>query len=123
MENVESPKISVVMPVLNGEKYVRLAFCEGKKYDLVCSFGFIEHFENYTDIFAKQLQLVKDNGLALIQFPNFYGIVQRFLHYHLDRNNFYNHITQAMNINNYLKIISPDFTIIFTGYYGNFEFW
>jgi len=96
---------------------------EGIKYDLVCSFGFIEHFENYTDIFAKQLRLVKDNGLALIQFPNFYGIVQRFLHYHLDRNNFDNHIIQAMNINNYLKIIPPEFTMIFVGYYGNFEFW
>lgn len=96
---------------------------DNKQYDLVCSFGFVEHFENYENIFIKQINMAKNGGIVLIQFPNFYGLVQRLLHYCLDRDNLSNHIISAMNIENYKHIIPEDFEIVFWGYYGNFEFW
>ena len=44
------------------------------KYDLVTSFGFIEHFDNYQDIFNKHLSYTKKGGYVVIGFPNFRGL-------------------------------------------------
>ncbi|WP_372998859.1 class I SAM-dependent methyltransferase [Sulfurimonas sp.] len=44
------------------------------KYDVVTSFGFLEHFDNYEDIFNKHLQYTKKDGYVAIGFPNFRGI-------------------------------------------------
>jgi SAM-dependent methyltransferase len=96
---------------------------ESIQFDLVCSFGFIEHFENYPEIFLKQLKMVKKSGMALIQFPNFYGFAQRLLHYYLDKDNLNNHVIEAMNLKSYKHLIPENYEIVFMGYYGNFEFW
>ncbi len=40
-------------------------------YDVVCSFGFIEHFENWPEIIKHHTQLVKDRGQVTIEVPNF----------------------------------------------------
>lgn len=46
-------------------------FNPNEKYDVVCSFGFIEHFEDYESIFAKHVELCKTNGIVIITVPNF----------------------------------------------------
>ncbi|PRM96154.1 class I SAM-dependent methyltransferase [Aliarcobacter cryaerophilus] len=43
-------------------------------YDVVTSFGFIEHFENYDEIFQKHIEYTKKNGYIVIGFPNFRGL-------------------------------------------------
>ncbi|MCX6051228.1 MAG: class I SAM-dependent methyltransferase [Campylobacterales bacterium] len=53
-----------------------------KKYDLVLSLGFIEHFDNYQDIFNRHLSYGKKGGYIVIGFPNFRGLnyyIQSFI--------------------------------------------
>ncbi len=41
-----------------------------EKYDLVCSFGFIEHFDNYEDVISKHVSLLKPGGLLVLSIPS-----------------------------------------------------
>jgi 2-polyprenyl-3-methyl-5-hydroxy-6-metoxy-1,4-benzoquinol methylase len=50
-------------------------------FDLVYSQGFIEHFEDPTEMVRRHVLLLKPGGLALITIPNFggiYGVLLRF---------------------------------------------
>ncbi|HEX4487998.1 MAG TPA: methyltransferase domain-containing protein [Terriglobales bacterium] len=45
-------------------------FVSGKKYDLVFSGGFVEHFDNYELVVQKHADLAKNGGYVVIFFPN-----------------------------------------------------
>lgn len=45
-----------------------------KKYDLVLSLGFVEHFENIEEILDRHLNIVKPSGYLAIGVPHFRGI-------------------------------------------------
>lgn len=45
-----------------------------KVYDIVFSYGFIEHFEDVKDVIKRHVDLVAQNGKLLIVLPNFRGI-------------------------------------------------
>ncbi|HTT19196.1 MAG TPA: class I SAM-dependent methyltransferase [Candidatus Sulfotelmatobacter sp.] len=50
-------------------------------FDVVCSFGFIEHFNDPLDVVRKHVVLLKPGGLALIAVPNYgglYGVLQNY---------------------------------------------
>jgi len=95
-----------------------------KKYDLVCSFGFVEHFGDPDTIFAKHIDLLTNGGMLIIEYPNFnYG--QKILHSFLDRENLSRHNMTIMNLD-YLDKIKDKFNldVMFAGYYGGlFDFW
>jgi len=42
-----------------------------EKYDIVCSFGFIEHFDNIEEVIGLHANLLKKDGLLIISIPNF----------------------------------------------------
>ncbi|MEO6490548.1 MAG: class I SAM-dependent methyltransferase, partial [Ferruginibacter sp.] len=67
-----------------------------ERFDVVASFGFIEHFSNYEEIILKHAGLVKKNGYLLITTPNFKGWLQHFLHKTWDRTNLSYHNLQSM---------------------------
>lgn len=92
-------------------------------YDLVCSFGFIEHFADYPDVFLHHCDLVKPGGLLVVEFPNFFGFWQRLLHRFLDRDNHANHVIDAMDVNRYTDLLPASFELIYGGYFGGFDFW
>lgn len=94
-----------------------------RKYDLVASFGFIEHFDNYEEVFLQQCNMVNDHGILLVQFPNFRGLIQNYLHKLFDRDNLNNHVLPSMNLKRYRELLPSDFEIIYCAYYGNFDFW
>jgi SAM-dependent methyltransferase len=50
---------------------------EQGSFDLVCSFGLIEHFDDPTEIVRRHLLLAKPGGRVLIAIPNFGGIYGR----------------------------------------------
>ena len=55
-------------------------FSEGlPKFDVVYSLGFIEHFDNLTDVVARHVQLLKPGGILLLGVPNLRGIYKWFL--------------------------------------------
>ena len=48
-------------------------------YDVVCSFGFIEHFSDITAIVGRHVALLKPGGMLVLGVPNFLGINHWFL--------------------------------------------
>lgn len=45
-----------------------------KKYDIVLSLGFIEHFDNFEAVLEQQLSLVATNGYLIMGIPRFVGM-------------------------------------------------
>lgn len=94
------------------------------KFDVVCSFGFIEHFRDYLDLLKKHAQLVEKNGYLFISTPNFRGTVQRIFHFLLDHKNLKRHHLQSMNPKAWKEtLLSLNFEIVFSGYGGGAHFW
>lgn len=101
-----------------------LKFNPDEKFDMVCSFGFIEHFTNWEEVFLKHISLVNDEGYIVIETPNFRGFFQRFIHYVLDYENYKRHYVPSMNPRKWAKICEKHgFEVIYKGYIGEFQFW
>lgn len=99
-------------------------YYDEQQYDIVSSFGFIEHFINWETVLAKHVPLVKDGGLLVIETPNFGGKLQKHLHLALDRENMQRHCLEAMCPERWAEICTEyGFEIIFSGYFGGFDFW
>lgn len=45
-----------------------------RKYDVVFSCGFVEHFQNTEDVINRHINLMSDDGQLLILIPNFLGL-------------------------------------------------
>lgn len=67
------------------------------QYDVVTSFGFIEHFENIDQILSKHIKFLKPEGFLVITVPNFRNI-QYLYHRIFDAKNLAIHNTKTMNI-------------------------
>jgi 2-polyprenyl-3-methyl-5-hydroxy-6-metoxy-1,4-benzoquinol methylase len=100
-----------------------LEFDSNKQYDLVCSFGFIEHFENLEDIFNRHIKLVKPGGLLIVSCPNF-RCIQYLLHKSMDGENLKKHNLKAMDLERWRCILKwHDMEPIYHGYYRTMGFW
>ena len=67
-----------------------------EKYDMVLSFGLIEHFSDTASIIKTHLQFLKPGGTLFITLPNFTGVngwVQR----NFDKENYDKHYIDCMN--------------------------
>lgn len=94
------------------------------KFDLVSSFGFIEHFKNWEIVFKKHLEWVAEDGYVVIETPNFRGWFQRAIHLILDYKNYKRHYIPSMKPHKWAEMAQAEgFEIIFQGYIGHFEFW
>lgn len=95
-----------------------------KKYDLVCSFGFIEHFMDVRQVIKKHRSLLHDEGLLLITIPNFGGW-QKLLHLWLDYENFRRHNLKIMDVHVLVKLIQEEGLVVCQSRYlgGLFDFW
>ena len=95
-----------------------------KKYDIIFSSGFIEHFENFEEVIRIHTRLVKDKWYVIITAPNFAGSVQKYLHEKLDKKNLDRHNLKAMDVKKWEEIVTDEgFKIIKSGYFGGFDFW
>lgn len=93
-----------------------------KKYDLVCSFGFVEHFSNAEEIIKKHIDLVKKGGKVIIEVPNFAG-VPGFFHKLVDGPSLKQHNTSIMNLDFFRDIAKQNnLKVLYLGYYGSFHF-
>jgi 2-polyprenyl-3-methyl-5-hydroxy-6-metoxy-1,4-benzoquinol methylase len=95
------------------------------KFDIVCSFGFIEHFTNYEEVIEKHIKLLKPGGLLFLSVPNFrYG--RAVLHI------LFRDFAKVVRTHN-LKVMHPKtiksalekkgLKILFLNYYQTFDFW
>lgn len=98
-------------------------FKPSSTYDLVCSFGFIEHFNNMEEIILKHIELVKPSGVLIISCPNFRKI-QYILHRLLDTDNVGRHVLENMDLEKITEILEKyDMEILFEGYFKTADFW
>jgi hypothetical protein len=95
-----------------------------QKFDIVYSFGFIEHFIEYKFVIEQHCKLVNENGILFIAVPNFRGKIQYFLHRLLDKENLRRHNIESMELRNWEQSLTENgFEIIQKGYIGSFDFW
>lgn len=83
-----------------------LSFNPEVKYDLVCSFGFVEHFEDLAGVMKKHLDILDANGVVLITLPNMVHGWRYKLRSVFDRQMFVTHNKQAMIMRNIRSAIS-----------------
>lgn len=130
-----TPKTITDLPVFlksKGYKIGRLS-CESifdyqaeNKFDIVCSFGFIEHFDDWQQIMELHLAHLKPGGILIITVPNFSGLFQHLFHFLFDWENLQRHNLKAMNVEKwkeYLKAKNPNFEVLFAGAFGEIDFW
>ena len=76
---------------------------EPRPFDLVLTFGFIEHFEELGDVFARHVEFMKPGGRMALTVPNFRGI-NRFTQAVADRDYLHRHNAKAMEPDLYRRI-------------------
>jgi len=92
-------------------------------YDIVCSVGFVEHFEDFQNVVRRHAALVAENGTLIITMPNFAGLQYAF-HWFLDRDNLRKHNTRIMNPASFKNALTGlPFKIEYLDYYKTFGFW
>lgn len=95
------------------------------KFDIACSFGFIEHFANYEEVIKKHTSLLKKGGLLIISVPNFrYGRAVLHILFQDYQKLVRTHNLEVMNPKMLRKILEKEgFEILFLNYYQTFDFW
>ncbi len=68
-----------------------------RRYDIVGSFGFIEHFDDPDTVIRRHFELVEPDGWVIITMPNF-ARGQKLLHWIMDRRNLFRHNTRSMSL-------------------------
>lgn len=95
----------------------------GRLYDLVCSFGFAEHFDDFPLTMRRHADLVAPGGLMIVTMPHFHHL-QYPLHWLLDRDNLRRHNVSSMRRSAVRAAMAPlPFDVLELAYYGTFEFW
>lgn len=94
-----------------------LTYQPSKTYDLVCSFGFIEHFRNYEEMIIKHIQMVKNGGILVITCPNLTGF-QYILQLIIDRRWLPSHVISAMSLRKWRRVLEANhMRLLYHGYY------
>lgn len=83
-------------------------FSTDRLYDIVFSFGFIEHFDDTKDVLKRHVDLLSDNGNLFVILPNFRGL-NGLIQWLFDRKNLRSHNLRSMKIS-VLKEIMSDFS-------------
>ncbi|MBI2064473.1 MAG: class I SAM-dependent methyltransferase [Candidatus Yanofskybacteria bacterium] len=92
-------------------------------YDVVCSFGFVEHFNNFQSIVRLHAALVANGGTLIITMPHFSGLQYAF-HWLIDRDNLGKHNIGVMNPASLKTALTGlPFQIEYLDYYKTFGFW
>lgn len=94
-----------------------------EKYDLVASFGLIEHFLDTKEIISKHLIFLNDEGTLFITLPNFKGL-NGWVQKTFDRYNYDKHFIACMDLD-FLTAIAKDLGLkdIQVYYDGGFSTW
>lgn len=94
-----------------------------RTYDVVCSFGFIEHFTDYLDVLDRHVRLLSPGGTLVISCPNF-RYLQYCLHRWLDPVNLSRHVLAAMDPVAWRgRLQSLGMEVLHAGYHGTAGFW
>lgn len=91
-------------------------------YDIVVSFGFLEHFTNWKEMLGKHLQLVKPGGYLVVSVPNLRNF-QYSLHKWLDPEFENEQVVESTDLDALQETIKKaGLTMMYAGYYQTFQF-
>lgn len=95
-----------------------------RKFDVVCSFGLIEHFRgrDLDQLLEIHHSYVRTGGYVVILVPNFTGY-QYFWHYLFDRPDLDNHNIDVMHPTTFKLFEDLGYKTIFNDYNGVFRVW
>lgn len=95
-----------------------------RKFDVVASYGLVEHFRGKTldDLFQLHNLYVKSGGYVVIEMPNFTGF-QYFWHYLFDRPDLDNHNVDIMQPNSLNWFEKNGFKVLYNDYVGVMRLW
>jgi len=98
-------------------------FTSAESFDVVMSFGLIEHFSNPKEILFHHIRLCKPGGLVVVTIPHF-RYLQWVYHYLFDRSDLARHNLSIMNIETF-RGFSEEYTleVLYLGYVGRIQFW
>lgn len=101
-----------------------LTFESDRQFDVVSSFGFVEHFDDPPAMARRHFDLVKPGGTVVLGIPNFAG-GQRALHYLFDRAQLRRHNTSCMSVAFMRRVAAANGAqLSWAGYVGgHFAFW
>ncbi|WP_448701690.1 class I SAM-dependent methyltransferase [Mucilaginibacter sp. AW1-3] len=115
----------------NGLKYEDISVIEAdlftyqpvKKYDLVSSFGLIEHFSDVKDIISRHVALLNPKGTLFITLPNFTG-VNGWIQRKFDQENYSKHNIGTMNPKMLVDVCKElGLVEVESHYHGRFSVW
>jgi len=95
-----------------------------KKYTIVTSFGFIEHFENYREIINRHCTLVAPGGYIVIGSPNMRYGIQYIFHRLFNNKSLKMHVLESMKPQIWKsQLRTNNFEVLYGGYCGGLHFW
>ncbi|MEW6001834.1 MAG: methyltransferase domain-containing protein [Nitrospirota bacterium] len=98
-------------------------FKSNDNFDVVCSFGLIEHFRDPTEMMFHHDRLVRTGGLIIMVIPNF-RYIQWLYHFLFDRKDLSIHNTRMMNLNTFTDFSEKmNHEILYLDYVGRFRLW
>lgn len=93
-----------------------------RKYDIVISLGFIEHFKNYNEVLDMHARYLAPGGAMLIMIPNKRNL-RKWYGWLVDGDNLKAHNLKCMTLNTFKEFASRnDLNIEFLNYYGGFAY-
>jgi SAM-dependent methyltransferase len=99
-------------------------FQPNQTFDLVCSFGLIEHFENWSGLIERHIDLCAPGGSVLITAPQFRGCFQWPIRYLADYENLRRHNLDAMRPKSWSGVAERrGCEVLYSGYIGRYLFW
>jgi SAM-dependent methyltransferase len=91
------------------------------RFDVVMSFGFIEHFNDLPDVLRRHVELLAKGGILILGVPNFRGVARRVFA-RTAPEMLARHNLAAMDLNNWSVLESVHgLTPLFKGYIGGFQ--
>ncbi len=100
-----------------------LRYQSDRRYDVVCSFGFLEHFVDYRLVIRKHAELVNEGGTLILTCPNFRR-AQWLLRYLLDPEDLRRHVLASMNFKAWADVLKAEgMNILIQSYYRTIGFW
>ncbi len=100
-----------------------LKYKSDDKYDIVCSFGFIEHFDDWEAVINKHLDMTRKGGICIIEVPNLNSSIYKFLYRTIEPEVLDNHNLKAMSLGNIKRhMLSCNNKIVTADHLGHFYF-
>ena len=91
------------------------------RFDVVMSFGFMEHFSDLEDVFRRHVNLLRKGGFLVLGVPNFRGIARKVLA-RTAPDMLSRHNLEAMDLRNWDRLeATHGLTPLFKGYIGGFQ--